>query len=126
MILSKAGEKTTYGLFLDAPNRYEDDFEFALGTSINEAKESINLIIKFMKENPLKTSMIVDDEDGRKVQLNLITKKILYLNVIDAKGDFIFNEIPLHLPNLEKALKLLDEKAEERVNKVRNKNLGLQ
>ena len=114
-------DKTTYGLLLDAPNMYEDDFEFALGTNIKEAKESIELIIKFMKENPLKTSMVVDDEDGRKVQLNLITKKILYLNVIDAKGDFIFNEIPLHLPNLEKALKLLDEKAEERVNKELSK-----
>ena len=108
-------------MLLDTPNMYEDDFEFALGTNINEAKESIELIIKFMKENPLKTSMVVDDEDGRKVQLNLITKKILYLNVIDAKGDFIFNEIPLHLPNLEKALKLLDKKAEERVNKELSK-----
>lgn len=119
-------DKTTYGLLLDTPNRYEDDFEFALGTTVKEAQESINLIIKFMNDNPLKTSMIVDDEEGRKVQLNLKTKKILYLNVLDAKGDFIFNEIPLHLPNLEKALKLLDEKAEEKVKKAVNKNLGLQ
>ena len=114
-------DKTTYGLLLDTPNMFEDRFEFALGTTINEAKESIDLIIKFMKENPLKTSMVVNDEEGRKVQLSLKTKKIISLDVIDAKGDFVFNKILLHLPNLEKALKLLDEKAEERVNKALSK-----
>ena len=53
------GEKTTYGILVNTENRFDDDFEFALGTDIEKAKESLNAILGFMNDSPLKTSIVV-------------------------------------------------------------------
>ena len=119
-------EKTTYGILVDTQNRFDDDFEFALGTNISQARESIEIIMKFMDENPLKTSMTIEDEDKRKIQLNLRTKRSISLDAIDMNGEIVCDKVLLNRANLERALKLLDNKAEEKVVKAINKNLGLQ
>ena len=82
--------------------------------------------MKFMQENPLKTSLTIEDEDKRKIQINLKTKKSITLDAIDMNGDVVCDKVLLNYSNLERALKLLDKKAEEKVNKAKNKNLGLE
>ena len=119
-------DKTTYGILVDTQNRFDDDFEFALGQNISQARESIEIIMKFMQENPLKTSLTIEDEDNRKIQLNLKTKKSVTLDAIDMNGEIVCDKVVLNYSNLERALKLLDKKAEEKVIKAKNKNLGLQ
>lgn len=108
-------DKITYGILVDTENKFDDDFEFALGTDVEKAKESINSIIKFMASKPLKTSFTVKDEDERTIQINLNTRKQIILDVIDAKGAVICNKVSLSQANLERALKLLDKKAEAKV-----------
>lgn len=115
-------EKTTYGILVDTENRFDDDFEFALGTDIQKARESIETILKFMETNPLKTSLGVEDEDGRTIQINLLKRNVITLKAIDAKGDVIVDEVRLQRSNLERALKLLDNKAERKVAEAIAKN----
>lgn len=108
-------EKTTYGILVDTENTVDDDFEFALGTDIQKARESLETILKFMETNPLNTSLGVEDEDARTIQINLIKRNIITLQAIDAKGTVIVNDVRLQRSNLERALKLLDKKAERKV-----------
>lgn len=115
-------DKVTYGILVDTENRFDDDFEFALGTDIEKAKESINSIVKFMETKPLKTSFTTKDEDERKIQINIQSRKSITLEVIDAKGDIVCNKVSLTLSNLERALKLLDKKAEKIVQKRLEQN----
>ena len=115
-------DKTTYGILVDTENRFDDDFEFALGTDIEKARESINSILGFMESNPLKTSITVTDEDERVIQLNLIKRNLITLKAIDAQGAVIVNEVRLLRTNLERALKLLDNKAERKVAEAKEKN----
>lgn len=116
------GDKTTYGILVNTENRFDDDFEFALGTDIEKAKESIYTIIDFMKTKPLKTSFTVLDEDGRTIQINLPHRKRITLEVIDGDGKIIVNKVLLTMQNLERAIKLLDTKAEEKVQRVIERN----
>ncbi len=111
-----------YGILVDTENRFDDDFEFALGKNISEAKTSLDTIIGFMDSNPLGTSITVKDEDGRIIQINLKTKRLITLQAIDAKGDVICNDVTLARGNLERALMLLDSKAELKVAKTIRKN----
>ncbi len=115
-------DKTTYGILVDTENRFDDDFEFALGTDIDKAKESISTILEFMRTNPLKTSLTVTDEDDRIIQLNLIKRTTILLDVIDAHGATIVNKVYLNQSNLERALKLLDGKTERKVQDAIAKN----
>lgn len=117
-------DKVTYGILVDTENKFDDDFEFALGTDVEKAKESINSIIKFMGTKPLKTSFTVKDEDERTIQINLQTRKQITLEVIDAKGAIVCNKVCLSQSNLERALKLLDKKAEEKVKeRIKQNNM---
>lgn len=115
-------EKTTYGILADTENRFDDDFEFALGTDIQKARESIETILKFMETNPLKTSLGVEDEDGRTIQINLLKRNVITLKAIDAQGAVIVDDVRLQRSNLERALKLLDNKAERKVAEAIAKN----
>lgn len=115
-------DKVTYGILVDTENRFDDDFEFALGTDIEKAKQSINLIIEFMRTKPLKTSITTKDEDDRTIQINLETRKQIWLEVIDDKGSIICNKVRLTLANLERALKLLDKKAEKKIQERLKQN----
>ncbi len=115
-------DKTTYGILVDTENRVDDDFEFALGKNINEAKTSLNTILGFMQSNPLNTSITVKDEDNRTIQINLKTKKGITLQAIDANGAIICNDVRLTRKNLERALLLLDSKAERAVAEAISKN----
>lgn len=116
--------KTTFGILVNTENRFDDDFEFALGTDIEKAKESINTIIEFMQTNPLKTSITVKDEDDRTIQLNLKRRNTITLKAIDAQGAIICNEILLTQANLERALKLLNNKAERKIKEaIANNNM---
>lgn len=108
-------DKVTYGILVNTENRFDDDFEFALGTDTGKAKESINSIIELMATKPLKTSVTVKDEDERTIQINLQTRKLITLDVIDSKGAIICNKVYLTRANLDRALKLLDKKAEDKV-----------
>ena len=115
-------DKVTYGILVDTENRFDDDFEFALGTDIEKARESINTILMFMKDNPLKTSMTVTDEDNRVIQLNLVNRKTISLDALSANGATICNKVILLQSNLQRALKLLDNKAEEKVLQAQIRN----
>lgn len=108
-------ENITYGILIHTPNKFDDDFEFALGTDIDTAKESLTTMLEFMQTNSLKTSLTVKDEDDRTIQLNLTTRKKMTLNAIDAQGAVICGDVVLTAANLERALKLLDNKAERKV-----------
>lgn len=108
-------EKTTYGILVDTENRFDDNFEFALGTDIEKAKESVATILEFMETNPLNTSLTVEDEDARTIQINLLKRNIITLRAIDAQGAVIVNDVRLQRSNLERALKLLNHKAEKKV-----------
>ena len=116
------GDKTTYGILVDTENRFDDDFEFALGTDIEKARESLGLILEFMRTNPLQTSFTVTDEDERTIQINLKKRNVISLDAIDAKGDVICNKVYLTQANLERGLKLLDAKAEKKVAQAIIKN----
>lgn len=116
------GEKTTYGILVDTENRFDDDFEFALGTDMGKAKESINQLLQFMADKPLKTSITVKDEDERTIQINLKSRKTISLQVVDAQGITVVNDVYLSTSNLERALKLLDKKAEAKVNETIKRN----
>ena len=116
------GEKTTYGILVDTENRFDDNFEFALGTDIAKARESLGLILEFMRTNPLQTSFTVTDEDERTIQINLKKRNVISLDAIDAKGDIICNKVYLTQANLERGLKLLDAKAEKKVAQAIEKN----
>ena len=107
---------------VNTENQFDDDFEFALGTDIEKAKESIYTIIDFMKTKPLKTSFTVLDEDGRTIQINLPHRKRITLEVVDGDGKIIVNKVLLTMQNLERAIKLLDAKAEEKVQRVIERN----
>ncbi len=115
-------ETTTYGILIDTENRYDDDFEFALGTDIDKAKESISTILEFMRTKPLKTSLTITDEDNRIIQINLIKRNKITLDAIDVKGATIVNKVYLTQANLERALKLLDNKTERKVEEAIVKN----
>lgn len=108
-------EKTTYGILVDTENTVDDDFEFALGADIETARESIETILKFMETNPLNTSLKVEDEDTRTIQINLLKRNLITLRAINAQGAIIVNDVKLLRNNLERALKLLDKKAERKV-----------
>lgn len=115
-------EKTTYGILVDTENRFDDDFEFALGTDIQKARESIETILKFMETQPLNTSLTVKDEDDRTIQINLLKRNMITLRAIDGQGVVIVNDVRLLRSNLERALKMLDGKAEKKVAEAIAKN----
>lgn len=108
-------DKVTYGILVDTQNKFDDDFEFALGTDIEKAKESINSITQFMKTKPVNSSFTAKDEDGRTIQINIRSRKQITLEAIDSKGAIVCNKVCLTQANLERALKLLDKKAEKKV-----------
>lgn len=110
-------DKTTYGILVDTENRFDDDLEFALGSDIEKACKSINDILSIMNDSDLNTSYTIKDEDDRIIQLNLKTRKGIHLKAIDAKGDVIVDDVFLTKSNLERALMLLEKKAESVVNK---------
>lgn len=123
------GDKTTYGILINTVNRHDDDFEFALGTDIEKAKESLNMILSFMADSPLGSSFSVTDEDNRQIQIDLPIKvqgisnksrTYIYLQVLDG-DEVIVGAVRLAKNNLKKALKLLDEKAERKVAEVLRK-----
>lgn len=127
------GDKTTYGILVDTENRFDDDFEFALGTDIETATTSLNTILEFMEDSPLGTTQLVKDEDGRTIQLHLPRKfrqinntnrNILILKAIDAHDAIICDNIQLTRSNLQRAIKLLDKKAEKKVNDALSKSHG--
>ena len=115
-------DKTTYGILVDTQNRFDDDFEFALGTNIEKAKESLQIILGLMETAPLKTSQTVVDEDGRTIQINLMRRNNISLNAIDVHGKIICNEIFLSRGNLKRAINLLDNKADRKVAKAQARN----
>lgn len=111
-------DKVTYGILVDTENSFDDDFEFALGTDIEKARESVNAILDFMKDNELQTSLTVEDEDGRTIQINLRSRKTITIEAVDAQGAIICNKVVLTRSNLDRALTLLDTKAEQKVAKA--------
>lgn len=116
-------DKVTYGILVATSNRFDDDFEFALGTDIDKAKESINTILTFMKDSDLGKSIKVVDEDKRKIQLDLQKRKFLMLSVVDSDtNEIICDKVVLTRNNFEKAISLLDSKAEKVVAKELAKN----
>lgn len=103
-------DKTTYGILINTDNRFDDDLEFALGSTIEQAKKSIEMILEFMATNDLKTSSTFEDEDGRTIQINLTTRNYITLKAIDSQGAIICDDnIYLSKANLERAIKLLDK-----------------
>ena len=116
------GDKTTYGILVDTGNRFDDDFEFALGTDIVKAIESVETLLEFMKTRPLGTSINVIDEDGRTIQINLEGRNTISLKVLDGSNRVIAEDVILLESNLKRAKKLLETQAEKKVMKAMKKN----
>lgn len=116
------GDKTTYGILVDTGNRFDDDFEFALGTDINKAIESVETLLDFMKTRPLGTSINALDEDGRTIQINLLKRNTISLKIIDGSNRVIAEDVTLFDSNLKRAKKLLETQAEKKVMKAIKKN----
>ncbi len=114
--------KTTYGLLVDTQNRFDDDFEFALGLTVDSAVKSVNDLIDLVTNSDAGTSYTVTDEDERKIQLNIERRKILSIKAIDAQGKVICDEVQLNLNNLNRAKELLLTKAEWKVERTLKKN----
>lgn len=119
-------DKVTYGILVDTENRFDDDFEFALGTDVGTAIYSIDALLIMMNEKDLGTSATITDEDGRTIQLNLQKRNVISLKAIDAHGKVIVNDVYLTRKNLMRAMSLLDEKAEDKVAKAIAKNKNKQ
>lgn len=116
-------DKVTYGILIDTRNRMDDDFEFALGTNIEEAKQSINTILSFMENSDKGKSITVKDEDQRKIQINLQSRKGVTLKVIDEDDTkIIVDNVLLTVKNFERAIELLDKKAEKVVQAAIEEN----
>lgn len=116
-------EQTTYGILIDSPNSYDDDLEFTLGETIEQAQQSIETLIKFLDEKPRNTSVNIKDQKGRTFQLTNNLKNSFAIKVFDAKGDVIVtNGCNLTKNNLTRASELLATKAEARVKKAIEKN----
>ena len=114
-------DKTTYGILVDTENRFDDDFEFALGTDIDKARVSLNSLIALIEDSELDTSYTVKDEDERTIQINVPNHNCITLKAINAHGDVICDTVVLLKKNLERALSLLDTKAEAKVLKALEK-----
>lgn len=115
------GEKTTFGILIFG--KQNERFEFALGTDIEKAKESLNAILSFMATSALGTSMAVTDEDSRLIQIDLPlygnkSRKNINLQVLSAEKEVIIGMVHLTKSNLERAIKLLDKKAEKKIAEV--------
>ncbi len=112
-------DKITYGILIDTRNRVDDDFEFALGGNIEEAKQSIATILNFMENSDKGKSIKVSDEDNRKIQINLQNRKAVTLKVL-AEDDtkIIVDNVVLTVKNFERALELLDKKAQKVVDEA--------
>lgn len=107
-------DKVTYGILIDTRNRMDDDFEFALGTNIEEAKQSINTILDFMENSDKGKSITVSDEDKRRIQINLQNRKGVTLKVLSEDDTkIIVDNVLLTVKNFERAIELLDKKAEK-------------
>lgn len=115
-------DKTTYGILVSTSNRFDDDFEFALGTDIETAKESINTILDFMKNSDKGKSISLTDEDNRQIQMNYNRKNGVTFKVISNTDEIVCDNVLITTKNFEKALLLLDTKAEEKVAKAMAKN----
>ena len=91
-------DKVTYGILIDTRNRMDDDFEFALGTNIEEAKQSISTILDFMENSDKGKSITVSDEDKRRIQINLQNRKGVTLKVLsedDTKIIVLFENLDI-------------------------------
>lgn len=107
-------DKVTYGILIDTRNRMDDDFEFALGTNIEEAKQSISTILDFMENSDKGKSITVSDEDKRRIQINLQNRKGVTLKVLSEDDTkIIVDNVLLTVKNFERAIELLDKKAEK-------------
>ena len=116
-------DKVTYGIYVSTGNRLDDNFEFALGTDINKAKESINTILTFMKNSDTGKSIKVTDEDNRLIQIDYNNRAGIALTVVNNTDNAIIcDKVVLTKKNLERALKLLDDKAEAKVQKAIEKS----
>lgn len=76
-----------------------------------------------MKTKPLKTSINVVDEDGRTVQITIATKNSISMKVLGGDNAVIVSNVMLTNGNLDRAIKLLETKAEKVVNKKLDKNV---
>ena len=115
-------DKTTYGILVSTSNRFDDDFEFALGTDIETAKESINAILGFIANSDKGKSISLTDEDNRRIQMNYDRKNAVTFKAISNTDEVVCDNVLITKKNFEKALLLLDTKAEEKVAKAMAKN----
>lgn len=116
-------DKVTYGILVDTQNRYDDDFEFALGPDIDKSRQSVEMLLKFMKESDKNTSMVVTDEDNRTIQITLKSRTVIHLQVLESdRTTIIVNNVYLNQANLQRTIKLLNKKAEEKVAAALLKN----
>ena len=116
-------DKVTYGILISTPNHVDDDFEFALGTDVFKAKESVGILLNFMKESDIGKSLTITDEDGRTIQIDLIKRNRIKLKIMDSeRNEVILEDVSLLRVNLERALYLLENKAHDKVIKKIIKN----
>ncbi len=114
-------DKTTFGILVDTESTVDDDFEFALGTDISKARESIKLILGFMDKNPIGKSIEVKDEDGRTIQIHIVKKNRIMLKVLDGT-EILYNNIYLTKNHLMRADSLIENDAMKKVEKALKKN----
>lgn len=108
---------TTYGIYVESSNPYDDNAEVALGHSFAETIISVKSILDFLDNNSPGTSTMITDLNGNCFQFHVHNKNFLKFRVIDyyAGKTFVHEEIGVYIkrPMLLKALELLGEPSEE-------------
>lgn len=93
-------------------------FMNALGTTLEEAKESVEVILNFMQTAELDTSMPITDIEGRRFQLDLIRRNWIEIQIIgyaegDNISDVIAGSVYLNKSCITKALGIINNELEK-------------
>ena len=108
---------TTYGIYVESSNPYDDNAVVALGHSVAETIISVKSILDFLDNNSPGTSTMITDLNGNCFQFHVHNKNFLKFRVIDyyVGKTFVHEETGVYIkrPMLLKALELLGEPIEE-------------
>lgn len=111
-------DQKTYGILVETSNRFDDYVDIALGTTLEEAKESVEAILNFMQTAELDTSMPITDIEGRRFQLDLIRRNWIEIQIIgyaegDNISDVIAGSVYLNKSCITKALGIINNELEK-------------
>lgn len=107
-------DRITYGILGQTSNRFSNDMEIALGTTVDETRQSVEALIHLMDAGKKGESITITDVEGRKYQIDWQSKNWVHVQLVqyaDNEGldDVVAGFISLSRRQLERALKILAE-----------------